>query len=162
MPTPRVPLDSAGNPRAMASADLVIEADRDAVWAAIADPTTYPSWLIGAKMIRAVDADWPAPGTRFHHRVGFGPVSFDDHTTVVEVDQRRLLTLRIRATFAIQAIARFELSDDPRGTQVRFEEEPARRVIGNLVRPVLDPLTHGRNVASLRRLSGLLTVRAKD
>jgi uncharacterized protein YndB with AHSA1/START domain len=146
----------------MASADLVIEADRDAVWAAVADPTTYPSWLIGAKLIRSVDQDWPSPGTRFHHRVGFGPITFDDHTTVVEVDPSRLLALRIRATFALQAIARFELSDHDRGTQVRFEEEPARRIIGNLVRPVLDPMTHARNAASLRRLSEFVLVPTKD
>jgi uncharacterized protein YndB with AHSA1/START domain len=144
----------------MASAELVIETDRDAVWAVIADPTTYPEWLVGAKRIRAVDPGWPAPGTRFHHRVGFGPVTFDDHTTVLEVDLSRRLALRIRATFLLQAIVRFELRDDPGGTHVRFEEEPARRLIGNIVRPVLDPLTHGRNAASLRQLSELVTTPA--
>ena len=73
------------------------------------------------------------------------------------------MALRIRATFAVQAIARFELQDDPggTGTHVRFEEEPARRLIGNLMRPVLDPLTHGRNAASLRRLDSFLTVPGK-
>jgi uncharacterized protein YndB with AHSA1/START domain len=140
----------------MASAELVIEADRDAVWAAIADPTTYPSWLLGAKAIRAVDVGWPALGTAFHHRVGFPPLLIDDRTTVVEIVPRRLLTLRIRATFALQAIVRFELDDDPTGTCIRFEEEPARRILGNLVRPVMDPLTHLRNAASLRRLASLL------
>jgi uncharacterized protein YndB with AHSA1/START domain len=146
----------------MASAEAVIEADLDEVWAAIADPQTYPSWLVGAKLIRAVDPDWPTPGSRFHHRVGFGPISFDDHTDVVEIDPPRRLVLRIRATFAIQALARFELSQRPDGTHVRFEEEPARRLVGNVVRPVLDPLTHGRNVASLRQLQRLLTTPSND
>jgi uncharacterized protein YndB with AHSA1/START domain len=146
----------------MASAELVIEADRDAVWAVVADPETYPSWLVGAKAMRGVDPDWPEPGSRFHHRVGFGPINLDDHTTVMEVDPGRLLKLRIRATFAIQAVVRFELRDDPGGTHIRFEEEPARRLIGNLLRPVLDPLTHGRNVASLHRLAGVVTEPARD
>jgi uncharacterized protein YndB with AHSA1/START domain len=146
----------------MASAELVIEAERDAVWAAVADPETYPSWLVGAREIRAVDADWPRPGSSFHHRVGFGPIGLADHTTVLEVVPLRLLTLRVRATLAIQAVARFELRDDPGGTHVRFEEEPARRIIGNLLRPVLDPLTHGRNATSLRHLDSLVAVRAKD
>jgi uncharacterized protein YndB with AHSA1/START domain len=141
----------------MASAERVIETDRESLWTAIADPRTYPDWLIGAKFIRAVDPAWPAPGTAFHHRVGFGPLVIDDRTTVIEVDPQRLLTLRIRATFAIQAIVRFELQDDADGTHVRFEEEPARRLLGNLVRPVMDPLTHSRNTASLRRLDQLLT-----
>jgi uncharacterized protein YndB with AHSA1/START domain len=144
----------------MASAEQVIEAERDAVWAAIADPRTYPSWLVGAQAIRAVDPDWPAPGSSFHHRVGFGPFTLNDRTTVLEVDPGRLLALRVRATLAIQAVARFELGDDPRGTHVRFEEEPARRIIGNLVRPVLDPLTHGRNATSLRQLNGFVTAGA--
>jgi uncharacterized protein YndB with AHSA1/START domain len=146
----------------MASAELVIEADRDTVWAAVADPTTYPSWLIGAKAIRAVDGRWPARGTAFHHRVGVRPLLIDDRTTVVEIDPGRLLTLRIRATFALQAIVRFELSDDAGGTRIRFEEEPARRLVGNLVRPVMDPLTHLRNAASLRRLDSLLIGAAKE
>jgi uncharacterized protein YndB with AHSA1/START domain len=141
----------------MASAELVIETDRDSLWAAIADPRTYPDWLVGTKKIRAVDPAWPAPGTAFHHRVGFGPLVINDRTRVIEVDRPRLLTLRIRATLAIQAIVRFELRDDPAGTHVRFEEEPARRLIGNLVRPVMDPLTHSRNAASLRRLDQLVT-----
>jgi uncharacterized protein YndB with AHSA1/START domain len=141
----------------MASSELVIEADRDTVWTAIADPRTYPSWLVGAKKIRAVDSAWPAVGTVFDHRVGFGPIVIDDRTTVLEVEPGRLLALRIRATLALHAIVRFELRDDPGGTHIRFEEEPARRILGNLVRPVMDPLTHGRNAASLRRLDRLLT-----
>jgi uncharacterized protein YndB with AHSA1/START domain len=140
----------------MASAELVMESDRDTVWATVADPRTYPSWLVGAKAIRDVDAGWPAPGTVFHHRVGFRPLLIDDCTSVVEVEPGRLLTLRIRATLALQAIVRFELHDEPTGTRVRFEEEPARRRLGNLVRPVMDPLTHLRNAASLRRLNALL------
>jgi uncharacterized protein YndB with AHSA1/START domain len=145
----------------MASVELVIEADRDAVWAVICDPRTYPAWLVGAKSIRAVDEDWPAPGTAFHHRVGFGPITFDDHTTVVEAEPGRLLKLRIRATLLLQAIARFELREGHRGTHVSFEEEPAHRIIGNLVRPVMDPLTHVRNLASLRRLDDFLAAPAR-
>jgi uncharacterized protein YndB with AHSA1/START domain len=140
----------------MASAERTIELARDAVWAALADPRTYPSWLVGAKHIRAVDDSWPAPGSAFHHRVGFGPLTVDDRTTVMEVEPERLLVLRIRATFALQAIVRFELSDEAGGTHVRFEEEPARRLIGNLVRPVMDPVTHARNAASLDRLARLV------
>ena len=65
--------------------------------------------------------------------------------------------LKVRATFALKAIVRFELTDAPGGgTHVRFEEEPAHRIIGNLVRPVMDPLTHGRNAASLDRLAELV------
>ena len=138
----------------MASAELDIDAERDVVWAALVDPRTYPRWLVGAKAIRAVDTTWPEPGSAFHHRVGFGPLTIDDHSTVLEIDPKRLVVLRVRATFALKAIVRFELSDAPGGgTHLRFEEEPAHRLVGNIVRPVMDPLTHGRNAASLRRLA---------
>jgi hypothetical protein len=140
----------------MASVELVIEAEHGAVWAAVSDPRTYPAWLVGAKAVRAVDHDWPAPGSAFHHRVGFGPLTFNDRTTVVEADPGRLLKLRIRATLLLHAIAHFEVRDDPRGTRVSFGEEPAHRFVGNVVRPVMDPLTHIRNLASLRRLDNFL------
>ena len=45
----------------------------ETVFAVLTDPTTYPSWLIGAADIRSIDRSWPAPGSRFHHRVGVGP-----------------------------------------------------------------------------------------
>ena len=38
----------------------------------LVDPTTYPSWLVGAEEIRAVSDDWPAVGSRFNHVVGCG------------------------------------------------------------------------------------------
>src|SRR4051794_22335383 len=104
----------------MANVELLIAADRYAVWDVVSDPQTYPAWLIGAKLIRAVDQDWPDPGAAFHHRVGFTPFTFDDQTTVVEADPGRLLKLRIRATLFLQAIVRFELREDPRGTRVTF------------------------------------------
>ena len=45
-----------------------IEADRRHVVEALTDPTIYPLWLVGSQGIRAVDDDWPAPHSKFHHR----------------------------------------------------------------------------------------------
>ena len=47
------------------------------------------------------------------------------------------------------------VGDDHRSV-VSFEEEPAPRLLGNLVRPLMDPLTHLRNHRSLRRLAALV------
>jgi uncharacterized protein YndB with AHSA1/START domain len=144
----------------MAYAEELVPADRSTVWAALVDPRTYPEWLAGCKDIRGVDEAWPAVGSAFHHRVGAGPVTLDDRTSIVDIQHERRLVLRIRATFAIQAVVTFELREAPGGTIVTFEEEPAHRLIGNVVRPVLDPLTHVRNKASLRRLATLLAAPA--
>jgi hypothetical protein len=43
-----------------------------------------------------------------------------------------------------------------------MEEEPTRRVIGNLVRPVLDPAIHMRNHRSLRRLEALVRLASAE
>jgi len=44
---------------------------------------------------------------------------------------------------------------------VAFEEEPGPRAIGNLVRPLFDPITHVRNHLSLKRLDTFVARRAE-
>src|SRR5947209_6120364 len=61
-----------GEEALMAYASREIAASTADVYAVLIDPRSYPSWLPGAEGIREVDADWPAPGSRFHHRVRFG------------------------------------------------------------------------------------------
>jgi uncharacterized protein YndB with AHSA1/START domain len=122
------------------------------VYAVLIDPRTYPSWLIGAEEIRAVDPEWPAPGSRFHHRVRFGPFTLADNTELIEARRDERIQLAVRARPFITAIVTFALVGDDRRCMVSFEEEPRVRLIGNLVRPVMDPVTHMRNHRSLKRL----------
>ncbi|MCC6434263.1 MAG: SRPBCC family protein [Acidimicrobiales bacterium] len=128
----------------------------ETVFAVLTDPTTYPSWLIGAADIRSIDRSWPAPGSRFHHRVGVGPFTLADSTEVLEIEPDRMLRLAVRARPLIAAVATFRLIGEPGRSVVTLEEEPSHRIIGNLVRPVLDPLTHLRNQRSLRHLVELV------
>jgi uncharacterized protein YndB with AHSA1/START domain len=142
----------------MAHIEKVLPHPRDHVWAALIDPNTYPRWLVGAKAMRSVDDEWPAVGSRFHHRVGMGPIRIDDNSEVLEIDAPRRLVLLVRATIAVRGRVTFELAERGESTLLTFEEEPAEilpahRLVGNLVRPVLDPLTHVRNEISMRRLS---------
>lgn len=127
-----------------------------AMFDVLVDPTTYPHWLIGATEVRDVDQNWPARGSRFHHRVGIGPLSLPDSTQVVACEPPNLLKLHVRARPLVSAYATFRVLATPDGCVVTLEEEPAVRSIGNLVRPVLDPLVHVRNHRSLRRLALLL------
>ena len=60
-----------------------IDAPPAAVFAVLVDPRTYPRWLIGAHEIRSIDADWPQPGSHFHHRVGVGPFTIPDSSKVL-------------------------------------------------------------------------------
>lgn len=126
------------------------------MWAVLVDPTTYPDWLIGAASIRDVDDSWPAVGSRFHHRVGLGPLSLPDHSEVLAIDPGRLLRLAVRARPFVSAVATFTLVSDVTATVVSLEEEPRARSIGNVVRPIMDPSIHVRNHRSLRRLARLV------
>jgi hypothetical protein len=66
-----------------ARSEIDIGASRDMVYAHLIDPRTYPDWLVGAQHIRGVDSHWPDRGAQFHHRVGLGPLTIDDATTLV-------------------------------------------------------------------------------
>jgi hypothetical protein len=130
-----------------------IAADRDAVFTVLADPHTYPAWLVGNVEVRTVDPDWPQPGSRFHHRVGAWPLTLADTSRLIDIEPGRLIRLDVRARPFIRAVATFRLVGDGGRTMVSLEEEPTLRILGNLVRPLLDPLTHIRNHTSLRRLA---------
>jgi uncharacterized protein YndB with AHSA1/START domain len=126
------------------------------VFAILLDPASYPNWLVGAESVHAIDASWPEPGSRFYHRVGIGPMTIPDHTEALAVEPGSMLRLRVRARPFIAGVVTFRVIGDGDRCVVTMEEEPARRVIGNLVRPVLDPVTHVRNHRSLRRLGELV------
>jgi uncharacterized protein YndB with AHSA1/START domain len=133
------------------------------VWAVLIDPSTYPVWLVGARKIRRVDPNWPDVNSAFHHRVGVWPMLIEDKSIVREIEPERLLVLEVRASPIVRAIVRFQLSaeESASGMVLEMEEEPAWRLIGNLARPILDPLTHLRNKRSLADLATLATDRAK-
>jgi uncharacterized protein YndB with AHSA1/START domain len=122
----------------------------------LVDPTTYPDWLIGTSAIRDVDEAWPRPGSRFRHRVRFGPIAVPDHSEVLTYEDGSLLRLRVRARPFIAATVTFHVVGCGDRCVVTMEEEPDRRLIGNLVRPVMDPVIHVRNHRSLRRLEALV------
>jgi uncharacterized protein YndB with AHSA1/START domain len=125
-------------------------------FAALVDPETYPRWLIGTDRIREVDATWPQRGSRFHHVVGAGPLRIADSTEVLDIEPDALLRLRVRARPFIAAVVTFRVIGSGRSCVVSIEEEPALRTIGNIVRPVMDPVIHVRNHRSLRRFAGLV------
>ena len=72
-------------------------ADCDRVWEVLADGWSFPGWVVGAARVRAVDADWPDPGTRIHHSVGLWPGLLHDSTEVVRSVPRSELVLHARA-----------------------------------------------------------------
>jgi uncharacterized protein YndB with AHSA1/START domain len=135
----------------MATVTRTMNVPIDDVYAALAEPRTYPEWLVGAKEIRSVDAGWPERGTKFHHRVGLiGPLTIADSPESLGVEPGRRLTLEARARPAGRAKVDFELVADGNRTVVTMHEHP----LGILAPagPLLDPATALRNKKSLRQL----------
>jgi uncharacterized protein YndB with AHSA1/START domain len=119
------------------------------------DPWEYPKWLLGASDMRAVDDGWPAVGSDFHHTVGWGPLKVNDRSEVLEIDAPRRLVLLVKATPLVQGKVTFTVEPDGDGSLLTLAEGPAVPA-GNLLRPVLDPVTHLRNKRSLQQLAELM------
>ncbi|MDQ6698073.1 MAG: hypothetical protein M3Z46_11525 [Actinomycetota bacterium] len=134
--------------------------ERSVVFAALVRPETYPEWLVGCREIRKVDHSWPEPGSSFHHRVGLvGPLTIPDSTSVLEIEQDRVLSLEVRARPFVRARSTFRLEDAGMAdgvavTRITLEEEP----IGQFapLKPLVDPLIASRNIASLNALVAFL------
>jgi hypothetical protein len=60
------------------------------------DAYAYPRWVVGAKRIRAVDPEWPAPGSRFHHALGAGPAELHDSSKLLAITAPRRIERRRR------------------------------------------------------------------
>lgn len=130
------------------------DATPEQVFAVLREPRTYPEWLVGAQRIRSVDADFPAPGSEFHHSVGPAQeATVDDSSQALAVDPPHRLVLRVRVG-PLDGTVEMLVERVAAGTEVRFREAPAGWA--RVVLPVLRPALHGRNAESLRRLADVV------
>jgi uncharacterized protein YndB with AHSA1/START domain len=139
----------------MARNERLIAASPERVFAVLSDPDSYGHWVVGSDTIRDADDGWPAVGTRFHHRVGFGPLKINDHTEVLAADPPSRLELKAKARPLGTAHVVLTLERRGGGTLVTMIEDGGDA----LTKLVFNPLTHllvrGRNAESLRRLEEL-------
>lgn len=125
------------------------------VFAVLADPQSYATWVVGSKEVRGADSAWPAKGTRFHHTVGVGPINLKDHTSVEEVDPPRRLVLRTKVRpFAVARVV-LELRPERGGTRVQMEEHAIGGPVAKIYGFCSDLLMKGRNAEGLRRLKAM-------
>lgn len=139
----------------MATNERFIPVPPEAVWDVLADADGYGYWVVGSKLIRDADAGWPAPGTRFHHTVGAGPVKVSDHTESLEARRPELLRIRAKARPLGTATVKLELRRADGGTLVRMTETPDGLASVMALNPVVHVLTRVRNAESLMRLEEL-------
>jgi uncharacterized protein YndB with AHSA1/START domain len=139
----------------VATSHIQIDLPPERVWAVLATPATYADWVIGANTIRGADSNWPEQGSRFYHRVGFGPFKIEDHTEVIESDPSRHLVLRARARPAGTAIVDLRLEPLDDGAYVTMIEEPGDPLSHLGINRLTDPLVRKRNDISLCRLKDI-------
>lgn len=141
----------------MARTSTSIAAPADHVYAALADGEHYARWVVGAKDIRAVDDHFPRPGAELHHTVGVGPVEISDSTEVKVADDNRRLVLEARVRPVGRARVEFTLESMAAGeTRVIMDEHVLEPAVVRWLQPLVDPLIHARNVATLDKLRRLV------
>ncbi|MGA7398055.1 MAG: SRPBCC family protein [Solirubrobacterales bacterium] len=134
----------------------MVDATPERIFEVLSDPENYGYWVVGSKEIRDADHDWPAEGSKFHHTVGFGPLTISDHSCVEEDHAPSNLQLRVKAR--PMGTGRVKLKMVPVGsdkTEVTMIEDAADRLTALLFNPLTHLLVRGRNEESLRRLGEL-------
>ena len=143
----------------MATTEIQIEAPAKAVYDTLMDAWTYEVWVRGTKRIRDVDPDWPAPGSRFHHSVGVGPVTTRDQTVLCAAKPNELVELEFHIWPVGQGRVRLELDERSGGSEPRtlvrmhedFEEGPGAW-FNNAVQQAAIKLRNDWSLDTLRRI----------
>ena len=145
----------------MATVERIIPASAEDVFAVLSDGWTYSDWVVGTVHIRAVDADFPAPGTLIHHKAGPWPLSLHDSTKVMRSEAPHLLAVQARLRPMGVATVTLRLTPVEAGrTKVTMDEEFAAGPLQWIQNKINDLLLHRRNVEALRRLEDLAVGRS--
>lgn len=129
-----------------------VDAPPETVFEVLRDPASYSIWVVGSKHIRGVDPDWPSPGSKLHHTVGWGPIEDHDSTEVLAIEPPRRLVLEARAWPFGTAEVEITLEREGAGTALRISETPRQGPAARFDGRLMDLGIHLRNVVSLRRL----------
>ena len=143
-----------------ATSSRVMGVSPEAVALVLGDPRTYDGVVVGSRRIRWFDARWPELGSRFHHTIGFGPVTIRDHTEVVLDGLPHHLGLAVRLRPLGSAAVDFRIAPDDGGTRVEMTETPTSGVLAATWSPPAAALTRWRNDKVLARLEELAGQRA--
>ena len=133
-----------------------IDATPEQVFAVLADGWLYPSWVVGASRIRAVDDSWPRPGAELHHSFGVWPAVINDKTVMLEWDPPHRTVLRAHGWPIGEAQVTIEVKPSGRGSLVRIVEDAVEgpgRLVPSPIRAVGLRI---RNHETLQRLAYLV------
>lgn len=144
----------------MATNQTTIAASPETIFDLLMDAYSYEQWVVGCKQIRGVDPDWPAVGSKFHHKVGVGPIEVQDNTKIVAAERPHHVRLEVRARPAGVGIVDMTMEADGDETIVTMVEYPTRGIARFTHTPFQEGLIKARNLETLRRLKHLAEERA--
>lgn len=133
----------------------IMQCPPEAVFAVLADGWTYPSWVVGASRMRAVDENWPEAGSCIHHSIGIWPAVIDDVTEMTEWNPPHRASLIARGWPIGEARISVEVRPHREGCVVRMHESAVRGPLQHVPRLLTDPLIDLRNREALHRLAYL-------
>jgi uncharacterized protein YndB with AHSA1/START domain len=139
----------------LATNTIHIDAGRQDVYAVLSDGWRYTTWVVGTSHMMAVQADWPAKGTKLFHAVGAWPFMIRDQTEVLGVEPGRRLELLAHGRPLGDAQIVLELEDDDGGCRLTMHEEPVNGPGKWVNNRMGEALLHRRNSESLSRLRAL-------
>jgi hypothetical protein len=122
------------------------------VFAVVSDGWVYPSWVVGAARMRAVDETWPSPGARLHHSFGLWPTVINDTTEVIVNEAPRRIVLQARGWPVGEARVEIRVDDVQDGAMVTILEDVTEGPGRLMPKPARQALIAVRNRETLRRL----------
>ncbi|MEU8886005.1 MULTISPECIES: SRPBCC family protein [Streptomyces] len=133
-----------------------------AVWAVLADPSSYGEWVAGPSESVPLDDTWPSQGSRLRYTIRLGPWSVEGVTTVRH--QETGSELELEAAFAPLGTARifFQLRPWGEETLVVCDEHPLRGLGGTLHNPVSEAALQLRHRGMLARLARVVERRPEE
>lgn len=131
---------------------LSTTATPDQVFAVLSNGWLFPSWVVGASRMRAVDDDWPTVGSRLHHSFGVWPAVIDDATLVLTNEAPHRLVLQAAGWPIGEATVNLRVDPWGAGSMLTITED-ATKGPGRLVpAPLRQAAIAVRNRETLRRL----------
>jgi carbon monoxide dehydrogenase subunit G len=147
----------------MATRSTHVSAGTDEVWAVLADPWSYATWVVGTVKIRDADPGFPAVGCKLHHAVGAWPLLLEDETEILGCEPGHRLVMQARGWPVGEA--RVELVLHAEGddlTRVAMNEQPTQGPGAWVHNPLLDAILARRLDETLDRLRRLVEGHRRD
>jgi hypothetical protein len=138
-------------------------ASRQRVWDVLADGWTYSQWVVGNSRMRAVDPNWPEPGSTIHHSVGVWPAVINDSTVVESSIPQQQLVLIANSRPLGKARITLRLHDlDDGGCLIEMAEVPVSVPMKWLPDSVSLAAIFPRNRETTWRLAAIAERRTED